>query len=284
MITGTLETTDGTRLRTLAWPTRSPRGRILLVHGLGEHGGRYDGLARALNARGYSAFAYDHRGHGGSGGRRSYIPSFEVFLEDVDLAVAQAERALPGPGDVMLYGHSMGALILIRWLQTRQPHPPAVILSAPWLGTTVKVPWWKELAGVFLRRLAPAYVVPTAVDAAGLTADPALQRAYLEDPLVRHGISVTLYDAVIEAQELCLSGPRIPEVPTLVLVPLADRVVDLNAIERWIQKTGPNLDVARLEGTLHEPHNDVGREEVFRRLADWLDVRTTTFAPGNPPA
>ena len=146
------------------------------------------------------------------------------------------------------------------------------------------VPRWKKLAAVVLRKVAPALAVPTAIDATGLTADPALQRAYLEDPLVRHGISVALYDAVLEAQDLCLSGPRIPESRLLLLVPLADRIVDLNRIEQWIQKTGSHLDVARLEGTLHEPHNDVGREEVYRRMADWHNVRTTTFAPGNPPA
>ena len=146
MIQGALETPDGTRLRTLAWHADAPRGRVLLVHGLGEHGGRYDRLAGALAARGYSSLIADLRGHGESGGRRGYVPSFDVFVEDLALAAADAERSLPGNGRLFYYGHSMGGLVLTRYLQVKRPDTPGVIISAPWFGTAVPVPWWKEQA------------------------------------------------------------------------------------------------------------------------------------------
>jgi alpha-beta hydrolase superfamily lysophospholipase len=282
VIPGSLTASDGTELRTRAWHAEDPRGRVLLVHGLGEHGGRYDLLARALGERGYSCLIHDLRGHGESGGKRGWVRSFDVFAEDLALVAGEAERSLPGEGPLIYYGHSMGGLVLTRYLQIRRPEASAVILSAPWFGTAVAVPWWKEQAAALLRVVAPALPVPTAIDPAQLTRDPALQRAFREDPLIEHGISVGLYDASLAAQEQAMNGPPIPAVPTLVLLPLADPIVSVPRTEQWVQRSGPHVEVLRLPDTLHEPHNDVGREEVYRRVADWLDARTPAARPGNP--
>ena len=280
MITGWLDAPDGTRLRTRAWHAAAPRGRVLLVHGLGEHGGRYDLLAGALGGRGYSCLIHDLRGQGESEGKRGWVPSFDVFAEDLALAAGEAERSLPGSEPLIYYGHSMGGLVLTRYLQIRRPVATAVVLSAPWFGTAMPVPWWKERAGDVLRWLAPAFPIPTSIDPAQLTADPELQRAFRNDPLIQHGISVGLYDASLAAQELALNGPTIPVVPTLVLLPLADPVVSVARTEQWIRRSGPHVEVLRLPGTLHEPHNDIGRDDVYRRVADWLDVRTPAARPG----
>jgi alpha-beta hydrolase superfamily lysophospholipase len=282
VIVGTLEARDGTRLRTRAWHADKPKGRILLVHGMGDHGGRFDALAQALALRGYSSFLHDFRGHGESGGRRAHVSHFDVFLDDLEVVAAEAERSLPGSGALFLYGHSMGGLVVVRYLQVKRPHPPGVIISAPWFGTAIRVPWWKLQGAAVLRRVAPALRVPTEIDARQLFRDPALERAYLADPLVEHGISVGLFDATRKAQQLAMTDPPIPTLPTLVLLPTPDPVVDAAATERWIQRTGPHVEVLRLPGTLHEPHNDRGREEVYRKVADWLDARTPAAPPGNP--
>jgi alpha-beta hydrolase superfamily lysophospholipase len=273
VITGSFEDAAGTRLRTVVWPAGTPRGRILVVHGLGEHSGRFSLLARALRDRGYSVFLYDQRGHGRSEGRRAYVSGFDRFVEDLALAAAAAERALEGPGTLFLYGHSMGALVLIRFLQTHRPRTPGVVLSAPWLGTRVPVPRWKELSAAVLRRVAPAVRVPTAVAPEQLTADPEMQRAYLDDPLVGHGISVALYDAVLDAQRLCAED-AMPALPVLLLLPLDDSLVDIDRTREWASGLGRWVETAELPGTRHEPHNDVGRKALFGKVADWLDDRT----------
>jgi alpha-beta hydrolase superfamily lysophospholipase len=245
-----------------------------VVHGLGEHAGRFSLLARALRERGYSVFLYDQRGHGRSEGRRGYVSSFDLFVDDLALAAAEAERELEGPAGLFLYGHSMGALVLIRFLQTHRPSAPGVVLSAPWLGTALPVPRWKELAAAVLRRIAPAARVPTAIAPEQLTSDPELQRAYLEDPLIVHGISVALYDAVLDAQERCVGEDAFPELPVLLLLPLDDPLVDLGRTRGWARGVGPHVEVAELPGMRHEPHNEVGRENVFGQVAHWLDTRT----------
>ena len=97
---------------------------------------------------------------------------------------------------------------------------------------------------------------------------------------VPHGISVALYDAVREAQRVCLRGSRLPDCPTLVLMPLADPLVDRSCTTDWIRRAVPHAEVLELPGTRHEPHTDVGRDDVFRRIADWFDARTPGLRSG----
>jgi len=270
---GTVAGVGGTRLRTLSWTAEAPRGRVLVVHGLGEHGGRFDVLARALVARGYSVLAYDHRGHGKSEGRPGHVSDFRLFLEDMDM-VARAAAELPGPGGVFLYGHSMGALVTMRYLQVFRPAAPGVILSAPWLGTVTPIPRWKLLLAHVLRRSVPWLAIPTAVEPGKLTSDEEMQRRYLEDPLVRHAISVSLYDAVLDAQQRVFEWDGEVDVPVLMLLPLLDTVVDTERAARWSREAGPAVEALRLPGFRHEPHNERGREGLFATIADWLDLRT----------
>jgi alpha-beta hydrolase superfamily lysophospholipase len=174
----------------------------------------------------------------------------------------------------------MGALVLLRYLQTRAPASPGAILSAPWLGLADPVPRWKEALAVLLRRVAPSRLVPTALEPEKLTSDPALQLRYREDPLIVHGISVALFDAVRAAQEDALKCDRPLGVSVLVLLPLADRVVDGSRTEMWAEGAAPAVELCRLPGLLHEPHNEPNRQDVFGLIADWMDSRTLQTPDG----
>jgi alpha-beta hydrolase superfamily lysophospholipase len=271
-VEGTFSGWDGTRLRSLSWPVDSARARVVVVHGLGEHAGRYEILAGALAARGYSVFCYDQRGHGKSEGARGHVSDFDFFVNDLAVAVSLAESSLPGAGDPFLFGHSMGGLVVIRHLQTTRARVPGAILSAPWLGTGAPIPRWKRGFAAVLRKVAPSFPIRTSLDVEALTSDPELQRAYLEDRLVGHAISVGLYDAVRDAQARALaSGPT--STPTLLLVPLEDRVADARLALEWA-RAKDDVEVLRLSGMRHEPHNERRRAEVMAALADWLDART----------
>ena len=266
-----VEGARGTDLHVRAWPVERPRGRLLLVHGLGEHTGRYEPLAEALTRRGYAVLAYDQRGHGRSAGRRGHVDAFELFIEDLVAVHSRMNELLPGPGLPFLYGHSMGGLVLLRYLQTRRPPAPGAVLSAPWLATLAEVAPWKRLAARALRVLAPWARVPTGMDATGLTRDPARQESYLTDPLVGRGISVGLWDAVAVAQAEALAS-GVPDLPLLLLLPGEDRVTDAAVSARWSRSAA--VETLALPGFLHEPHNELGRAEVFERVADWLDRRS----------
>ena len=135
----------GARLRTLTWTSVSPVGSVLLVHGLGDHAGRYLELAEAMTRAGFAVIAYDQRGHGGSTGKRGHAASFSVFLDDLEAVLTWAREVEGVVHPPFLYGHSMGGLVLLRYLQTRQTAVPGIILSAPWLGLPYTLPRWQEL-------------------------------------------------------------------------------------------------------------------------------------------
>jgi alpha-beta hydrolase superfamily lysophospholipase len=230
-------------------------------------------LAEALVARGYAVLSYDLRGHGKSEGARGYVSTFDVYLQDLARVISFAEECLPGSGPAFLYGHSMGGLVVLRHVQVGHATAPGAILSAPWLGTANPIPRWKLGLASVLRRIAPWLAVPTSLDAGELTSDPEMQRAYLADRLIGHRISVGLYDAVQEAQARALAHEPV-SMPMLVLVPLADRITDQTLTLEWAPGAGPQVQVLRLAGMRHEPHNEKGRAEVMTALADWLDART----------
>ncbi len=261
----------GVRLRWTRWDAAAPRGALLVVHGFGDHAGRYADLGRVLGARGYTVLAYDQRGHGGSEGKRGDAPSFAAFLADLDRAWAEAERVLPRP--LALYAHSFGALVAMRWLQTRPVRPGAVVLTAPWLATALAVPRWKLIAARILLRAAPGLAIPSGSDRPDyLTRDPERAAAYRDDPLVHHRITARFHAGVLAAQAGAGADPWPTDTPTLVVVPGDDPLVDAGAALAWA-RARPSLDVrVRAEGR-HELHNDLDREASLGLVADWLDRR-----------
>lgn len=255
-------------------------GRIVVVHGLGEHAGRYGELAAHLSARGLDVLSWDQRGHGRSEGRRGTVRSFAHFLEDLDRVVALARQTPGGNGDPFLLGHSLGGLIVLRWLQTRKPAVRGAVISAPWLGTAIEVPLWKRVASEVLRRIAPDLTLPNSVRPELLTRDEQKREEYLRDPLVHHRISPRLYHEVLRAQRRTLEARLPSDIPLLFLVPGADRVTDTALTERWARKLAGRVRVDVLPDSRHEPLNEVDREVVYRKVGTWLDE----VAGAEPPS
>lgn len=275
---GTIVGAAGSHLRTLTWPSSGkPRARLVLVHGLSEHVGRYSHVARHLADRGIWVFGFDLRGHGGSEGRRGYLRSFDLLVEDLHRAVEAAEAGLPVGGPLLLYGHSLGGLVVLRFLQNRHLTVEGAALSAPWLGMATPLPGWMRLCATLLLRIAPdAPLTNPRLRPDILTSDPAMQDAFLRDPLVHHRMSARFLSEVERAQELALEQDVDPDVPLLVLAPTEDRLVDTALTLRWAEALGAaRVTVERLEGARHEPHNDVGRERAIELLTGWLLSRAT---------
>ncbi len=256
-------------------------GRIVVVHGFSEHAGRYDGLAGVLSAAGYRIVAYDQRGHGSSSGRRGVMHDFGEFVDDLIAVHDWTLTEVEAPGAPILFGHSFGGLVSLRALQTRAAPWQAAILSAPWLATALEVPLWKRLATPVLARVAPRLTLANEIRPERLTRDPAFARAYLDDPLVHHRVSAGLVSKVAEAQRMALVE-QLPEgLPLLVLLPGDDRVTDVGPVDEWSRGlSGGQVRVERLAGRRHEPHNDLGREEVFALVVAWLALLQQASSAG----
>jgi alpha-beta hydrolase superfamily lysophospholipase len=264
---GWFASADGLLLFRRAWLPEHPERAIALVHGFGEHSGRYDELGAWFAARGCAVLAFDLRGHGRSQGRRTHVDSFAEYLDDVDLLMAAA-RQEHGGLPLLLLGHSMGGLIAVSYLQERQPTIAGAVISAP----ALSVPGGPRAAlARIARRVLPRLPIAAGLDLAGLSRDPEVVRRYEADPLVERRLSVSL------AAELFAAAPRAGtrgaeiRVPTLFLHGQQDPLCApeaTRALAEQVTVSGSRL----LEYPLlrHEAFNEPEREQVFADVWRWV--------------
>jgi len=267
--------TDGTRHHGRVWAPASARAGVVVVHGLTDHGGRYDGPGRALAEHGIAVLAMDLRGHGRSAGPRGHTPSFDRLIHDV-IDSREELRGRIGPVPVFVLGHSMGGLITIRCVEEFPRVFDGAIVISPWLGTTMRVPRWKlALAGV-LSRLVPALPIPARIDAAALSHDAAVVRAYREDPLVHDRITPRLFTEAQAAMRLCWQHAERIQLPVLFLIAGDDRIVDAGLALEFAESLPSDRTTVRVyDGGFHELLNEPDAERIRDDLREWLEARIT---------
>jgi alpha-beta hydrolase superfamily lysophospholipase len=260
---------EATELFWRLWGAPDSRATVLLVHGLGEHSGRYRPLAESLTSVGISVFAFDLRGHGRSRGPRGDVSAFPRFLEDLLVMEDVLAGEMPGRDPRFLLGHSLGGLIGIQRLKTLADGYDGAVFSAPWL--RVAQPPWLRALGRGLGWLFPRVAVRAGPGPHRLTRDPEMAEAWRKDPLIHTRVTGGLFREAERVQCSLLSEGLKPGIPMLFLVPDDDPVVDTTttlSFARGNVAEGTRIEI--LEGRRHEPFNDLGREEVFRFVAEWL--------------
>jgi len=281
----TLKTGDGLDLHIRCWRTEevAHRWTFVIVHGLGEHGGRYQHLAAWFTPLGATVYAIDLRGHGRSGGPRGHAPSLDVLLADIDAVVVRARTDSGGP--VVLIGHSFGGLLAIGYTLRHPDHIDKAVFSAPLLIPKVKVPAWKRPLTKILPRVAPRVAVSNEVDANLLSHDPEIARRYASDPLVHDRITGGLYGDTIARGEEFIARASEVRVPFLLMQGRDDRIVDPLGSQRFFARaTAPDRAFCLYPGLYHEIFNELEHERVFQDLESWLTQRTDAHVTGwNPP-
>jgi alpha-beta hydrolase superfamily lysophospholipase len=271
---GFFEGVGGLRLYYRAWELPRARAAIAVVHGLGEHSGRYEAIADPLSAYGFSTFAMDLRGHGLSEGRRGHVTRFEVFLQDVD----RFRRELHGLVDVgtplFLLGHSMGGLISLRYLEEFDTPFRGGIIVSPWLATANPVPRWKVTLAEALNRVMPSIPFNSGLEPALISRDPAVVHAYRDDPLVHSRITPRLFNESSIAMGLAFQRSDRIRVPLLFLLAGDDRIVS-TAQSQAIARSLParNVAVHVYADSYHEVLNEPNRAEPMHDLRDWIASR-----------
>jgi len=260
---------DGTSLLLRHWsvPTGTPPwARMLIVHGLAEHSGRYEHVGGAVAAAGIEAEGIDLRGFGGSGGPRASVDRFGRFHDDLEdrlLVLAAAVPAAP----VVLYGHSMGGLVSLGYvLDPAREMPDLLVLSAPAIAAALPA-WQRALVGV-LQRVAPSTAVPNRLTGEQLSRDPSVGADYFADPMNVHASTVRLGAAgFAEMRRVRASLDRLA-VPTLVIHGGEDRLVPTATSE----VLGTLRGVTRVVhgGLRHETHNEPERDAVLAGVIEWL--------------
>lgn len=262
---------DGLRLFYRRWRVPEAQGCLAVVHGFGEHSGRYDSLAADLNRAGWSVATVDYRGHGQSGGRRAHVDRFDEYLNDVtDFLDEMARDGLPDLP--VLLGHSQGGLIAARFAELSGERVAALILSSPFLGLAMKVPAPKIWLGRIASRYLPTVSMPTGLDPAWLSHDPSIVEAYAADPLVSHHATARWFTEVTRAQdETCTDAGRL-KLPLLVMQAGQDRIVSAEVSQDFFGAVGSaNKHFEMYPEMFHEIFNEVDRGRVISDLTGWLE-------------
>jgi alpha-beta hydrolase superfamily lysophospholipase len=248
------------------------RGSVLIVHGLGEHAGRYDHVARRLTESGFAVRSYDQYGHGESGGVRGALPTPYRLLDDLADLVDSTRRRNGERLPLVLFGHSLGGLVTASFVARGGLPVEGLVLSSPALATRLN-PLQKFLLGV-VPRLAPNLTVANGLDADYLSHDRAVVDAYRADHLVHDRISGRLARFIADEGPAVIAAAPRWRVPTLLLYAGDDHLVDPGGSRAFTHAAPRAVVTSHCYETLyHEIFNEPGNEEVFSALRQWLDAR-----------
>jgi alpha-beta hydrolase superfamily lysophospholipase len=278
----TLTTADRLKLQLRQWPCDQARGTVLIIHGLGEHIGRYEHVAAQLLRCDRNVIGYDQRGHGTSQGARGKLGRSEALLDDLALVIDLVRRERPGP--LVLLGHSMGGLVAARMvaggLQEVAPRwyrkVDGLVLSSPALDLGMSV-GQKRLLSV-LGPLTPNLAVSNGLKPEWISRDPAVVKAYEDDPLVHDRVTPRLVRFMLDGGIFVRANAARWRVPTLLLYSGSDRCVAPAGSEAFTAQAPKNVVATQAFDSLyHEIFNEPEQAAVFSVLTTWLSPPSTRW-------
>ncbi len=255
----------------LVSPPAAPRAAVLMLHGWSDHAGRWTHVAEHVRDAGFAAYVLDQRGHGRSGGRRGHLSRFSQLLGDLQAFRRAVRLRSDRPVPQVLFGHSFGGLVALRYLET-QPGDPlaAAIVSAPALGLAFQPPMWKLLLGRLLEDLWPTLALGTGIDTDHLSRDPAINAAYEADAAVHDLMTAGAWRELQWARRAVVAdGDRI-DTPLLFLLAGEDRISDAQLARAFADALKTRVQVRWYPEMYHELLNDPQRDQVLGDILAFL--------------
>lgn len=266
---------DGNELYMHWWLPQDCQHFVAIAHGAGEHCGRYTHAVHALNKAGYGVYAYDHRGHGRSAGKRVHVGRFDEYLADLNKFLEEVKER-EKEGKIFLWGHSMGGLIVSLYAIQYRPTLWGVVLTAPAYKLAVEVPALKIMAARVLSNVVPGLTLPNEVDPEALSTDPQVGKDYVADELVCQKASVRWGAEFLDAVDRGNARAREFKLPVLIAHGKGDRIAAWEGSESFLNASASDDKTLKVyDGFYHELHNEVPekREQFFADLIEWLNTR-----------
>jgi alpha-beta hydrolase superfamily lysophospholipase len=265
------KSSDGINMYGHSWaPEGQIKAVVLLVHGLGEHVGRYEHVAAAFTERGYALLGFDLRGHGKSGGPRGHTPSYQALMDDITEFIKQADTRFPGLPR-FLYGHSLGGNLVLNYVLRCRPNLPGVLVTGPWLELAFQPPASQVKLGKIMNGVFPGFTQKSNLNTKGLSHDQAVVTAYERDPLVHDKITARLFVTTYESGLWALEHAAEFPLPILLMHGSADPITSAKASQLFAERAGDKVTVRIWDGMYHEIHNEFDQAQVFKVMLDWLD-------------
>ncbi len=264
---------DGLKLYAQAWePEGKSKAVVCLIHGLGEHSGRYAHLGNFLTRHHYALLAFDLPGHGKSEGQRGHVESMKVFEKDISLFLNQASQRHPDL-PLFLYGHSLGGTLVLDYPYTTSIKLAGVIATGPLLRPGFEPPAWKITLGKVMSRLLPTFSMANEIERPALSRDPNVVEAYNTDPLVHDRLSARLGIDMLETGSALMERAADFPFPLLLMHGGVDRITSPQASREFAEKAGDRCTLKIWDGCYHEIHNEPEKDQVFQFLLDWMEKR-----------
>ncbi len=264
---------DGLNLFARQWePETAAKGVICLIHGLGEHCGRYRHWAERLTGAGYAMVSIDLRGHGKSGGQRGNAPSFDHLADDIGLMLDYAQgnfKNLP----CFLYGHSLGGMLAFFYLIQRRPRLAGAVITSPFLHSVLDLRKERIAMVKILSPFLPNLSSANNLEAEALSRDPAEISAYRHDPLVHDRVSLRMAKGFLDTINYIYDRAGEIKVPLLIMHGTEDKITFPSGSEKVAGLVAGDCPLKLWEGFYHELHNEIEKDHVFIYLKNWLDSR-----------
>lgn len=246
-----------------------PKAAVLIVHGMGEYGRRYERFViPRLLENGFSVVTYDQFGHGSNSGKKGHHPGYEYLLDSIDKCLEKSGQAF-GNLPVFLYGHSMGGNVALNYVLSRPDKITGAIISSPFLRLSFEPPAWKLALGRTLGKILPSVTLANEIDASAISQIPEEVEAYLQDPLIHDRVSPAYSIAFMETGESIIERAGEISKPVLLVHGTADRLTDHRASKEFARRAGDHVEYFEVEGGYHELHHDLKRQEVMNRILSW---------------
>jgi len=254
------------------WKPKQPKGIVVLVHGMGEHSGRYvKNVVPMLLKTNVVVIGYDTIGHGKSGGKRGHCPSYIALLDILDAILSVGTERFPGY-PLFLYGHSMGGNVVLNYVLRKKNKIRAIIATSPYLRLAFSPPLWKMKLGKLLLHTAPSLTLASGLNVQGISRDLDEVQRYIEDPLIHDKVSPMFTFPVMDAGIWVIENAAKLELPALLLHGTGDSIIDHKATLEF-SENAPNSTLQLFDGGFHELHHDLCADEVLQTIHNWLQLQ-----------
>ncbi len=265
-----ISTRDGISLHLDSMTVSQPIGVVCIIHGFGEHIGRYRHVMQSLNDSEFNVYGIDLRGHGKSGGSKGHAPDLISLINDIEefLKMVRAENLyLP----LFLFGHSMGGNLVLNYvLRDNSKELSGFIVSAPWIKLAFKLPRWKEQFGALMGRFVPKIRLSNGLNSMHLSKNPEVAKQYNQDPLVNFKISGGLFSAINYGAAYLIKHQKEIKLNGFIFHGKLDAIIDYKSTMKLAMSNPDNIKWKLWEGVFHEAHNDLEQKEVLKEWIDWM--------------
>lgn len=254
-------------------PETTPKAVVALIHGLGEHAGRYEHVAEAFTAAGYILASFDLRGHGKSTGVRGHFPSLDAVLQDIAQFFVFLSQRYPGLPQ-FIYGHSLGGLLTLTYVLKTKPDLQGVIATSAGLRSPLTEQKLKLLMVRLLGSLLPTTLLPSGLETAAISQDPSVIDRYNQDTLNHDRVSLAFGKAALGASDAVWGQAEEFRLPLLIMHGTADRITYSHGsadFAKAASKNNPDVTLKLWDGMYHELHNESVKADVFQFMIEWLD-------------